>query len=248
MSGVHSSIKWKAVLAKHLRDRSWRKHFNFIIDTLTIVDRGIKPSFLWDIGPTVTSEVIVNLLTELKSENLIHCFFCVIVIEMDFIITNVHSLSEHFRNSNLIFIDASDHLIYPVGVDRGVTGLIDSIKKIILDQILSLNYSNSSVSLDVSEFCVPSVFGLLIGYPIVYWTDRLSESNNLSSRRLMNVKIALENSDFQKFFEIYSFSYPADLDYCHSHVDSWFIELKNKFPLYTFILTKNIISENCISL
>lgn len=71
-----------------------------------------------------------------------------------------------------------------------------------------------------------TVFGLLLGYPVVYWySDVTGADNCLSHVPLQLIRITAVDSTTTRDSEptvIYSFTVPEQLySHCHSQIDSW---------------------------
>lgn len=91
------------------------------------------------------------------------------------------------------------------------------------------------------EWCIPSLFGLLIGYPVIYWLDTSDGNNCLSCVPLNVYKVTCMATDLKEFelkgdscsdlaikkHIIYSFSVPSNLENrCRSLVSNWFSNLQ----------------------
>uniref|UniRef100_T1HPG4 Uncharacterized protein n=1 Tax=Rhodnius prolixus TaxID=13249 RepID=T1HPG4_RHOPR len=93
-----------------------------------------------------------------------------------------------------------------------------------------------------SKLCSPKVFGMILGYPVVYNVN----NNNFSTFNLIplvSVKVFIEYEG--KPYEIYSFSYILIHNFTE-HVDKWFNNLKLQFKMFNFKLSKENVTANVV--
>merc|ERR1712150_85754 len=183
---------------------------------LSFICRGIKPGLLWDLG-------IINLERLLELRVILQDLF-VFDFSGDYFISSRKCFNKHFENleSNFpIVIDISNNLAEP----RIATS--ETENKIRKDFRTLLSYINGSdedvIDIDVGEYSnMTTMFGLLLGYPIVYYYDTEIEGNCLSNRDLTVYKIG-----FKGLWPI-SFSVPTNL-LPQTNIPAWLDNLRTSF-------------------
>lgn len=84
--------------------------------------------------------------------------------------------------------------------------MLDNLQKL-------LNITNNQLIQFKNEqtFCIPTIFGVLIGYPIVYWYDERISIDNCLSLVSLNVYQVIMSSNSNDDFAICSLSCPKSL-------------------------------------
>lgn len=243
-------VTCRAVVIKHL-GRKCLKFYESLMVNIHAVDEGVKSGYLYDIG-SVTSDQLLNLLKELKQENLIKNNLNLIEIEMDYIIVNVEELLTGNLVDNLQdrLINVSDSIKQPCIVESlSVHNELESVFSGILQKLdttkVKLCVLGSSIGCNIS-----SLFGLLLNYPVIYWYLDSSAGNCLSMEKLVCVKVDVTHSEHkqQRFDQgsepckshqgrelchrsitLYSFSFPHCMyDHCKMVVDTWYSRVEDK--------------------
>ena len=222
--------EWKQLLQQHLG--KWIRHrwLSVTLDII-VVDFGIKPAFLFDYG-TVTATKMSELLSSAHASGFLRTELCVVCIEMDLLIVSPKTLhSEPFESlfEKLAIVDISGSLTQPNIVDD------KELLKTTFEEFNKIKcFTGSIKSLKVSdnhEFNPSTLFGLLLGYPAVYWYDMNSDINCLSMQALLCYKVigTLNQSSKevnQMEHNMFSFSVPEQCQH-HSLVQSWFDQIQN---------------------
>lgn len=215
---------WVSVLEKFFPKKSWKKHYRKIIFYVLTVDNGLKPSFLWDFGPSVPSSVLSAFLKALKKSKLITLKISLVILKEDFFIANPNLVLQ-MLNGERLYVNVSDSLPKPISFERNerITKMIKFLKSELN------NFENDEWKLDVGEnFCVPTLFGLLLNYPVIYFYEDDYPSSSVKLR-IFKVFCKFNFQNATERMEIYSFSFPQSL--FDSHVDfcvaSWFDRLPN---------------------
>ena len=229
------------------------------------VDNAVKPAYLYDIGLPV-SHKLRGFVADLHSDLLIRKHLNVAEVGMDCFIVNTDSINSISLRmaKTLSSFGHSECNSVKTAVDGLEVKLVDitndSSPEVVLAETtfrelhdavaeISSNLKADSVQickLNDSTVCNrTSLYGVLLGYPVVYWFD---ERENVTKNYLSMVPLAcvqvtaavplrLNNTADKKIesHQLYSFSYPASLiDEIKSVVDDWYEILKRKckFTIY----------------
>lgn len=218
--GKHGKGKWKEIAC-----------------SIVAVDQGLKPSYLYD-ATAACMETLHQLLQVAQSKNLISNGLVVLHLEEDFFIVNQAVCVEYLDK-----ISASN---VPLLLDQKC-GLIlnDTERKEIITEIVNLFKEElchkKLASVDKAAVTLPghmdgtTVYGILVGYPVVYWTN-CSHSNidNISNCELTCVKIKVPMLGLGSQ-ELYSFSYLRNVHAdVQNHIDVWFSDICAKHTSYCF--------------
>ncbi|ESO86923.1 hypothetical protein LOTGIDRAFT_166652 [Lottia gigantea] len=210
---------WKTLINKHLGTRVGNKYRNIARD-IQLVDSGIKAAFLFDYS-CVTSDVISDFLNDLNASKLLSYIedLNVIEIALDVLICNRKQLSK-IPWDRIKFVDISrsnSGSILPADAPelKATKEAFEWILSHTSDRQLSVEFTDNLVN-------PTTLFGVMIGYPVVYWYDVSKENGAmLSMVPLKCIQI------FQQRHLVYSFSLPMDLWLELEHViQSWFSDQK----------------------
>lgn len=194
---------------------------------------GAKIGYVWDIGPTVQLTQVVAIVTELINRSVLMADnIKVVVVGQDICILNVQA---YLRRplTDISFVDvsvglASPQLILKDGpafpILKEMLELVDYHFKIPSDMV--------HITIQITDiFCVPTLFGLFAGYPVVYWYNPVDAtgSNCLSGVPLRIFQLLLCDQ------LIYSVSCPQELldieDSLKQIVTTWFESLSKQHCL-----------------
>lgn len=189
------------VLKKNL-NKKWHSVYRALAIQLTIVCNSHKTGFIWDIGPTVHLSIIGQIIREIKmlcpEQNI-----RIITLGSDVCIINLKKFL--YTSIDTIFVDVSRNLKAPQIV-------CDSNSKIMIETMISdvvqqcMNNDKEIIDIIVPRnACVPTLFGLFCGYPIIYWYNPSDDDNCLHNTPLSVFQLSIHN------FLIYSVSCPINL-------------------------------------
>lgn len=225
-SGTMNSLQeWNIVICSVFNKSFSRKYLDIIKGNLLSISNRIKPSYLWDIP--VDTEKVTQLLHVLKQKNMISKYVVTLKMGEDVISSNFLELKcilNSIPNSFQRFINCSVELEKPEilkdlsGVNKVITELLDLTIKDGPKDVLPIEINSS--------WCVPCIFGVLLGYPVVYWTS--SAENNLSSLPLNLFKVSYCGEQFS-VKNLYSFTVPCSVE-LSLHVEQWKSSLTKNFP------------------
>jgi len=246
---------WKKLFIKEFGKKASRKWMEAAMD-IKLVDNGIKPSLLfdhWGVNPIEMK----NFLVSAQESKMINSQIVLLVIGLDILLVNIKIITDMnvFKDEsssigkNMYFIDVSYGLKEPKVIDtkdknisctsetfHALLEFINS-KKCVLDVV------NIEDLVNLTSFNVPCLFGLLLGYPSVYWyNQKESEDNCLSGVALCVLQIigvmddVYEKDLFKQSSNdalkigaavqrkvILSFSIPDSLKlFMHCHIHAWF--------------------------
>ena len=184
--------------------RRWRELSAYIYCLL----HGVKPGFLWDLGPVTTIHI---LRLEVVVED-------IVVLQLgnsDYFVTRRHLfINHHFNNYEPMFVDLSRE--QPTCLRQSEV----NETKIMLNmsrQVVKCNDSILQNEVDEDgKVNLTTLFGLLLGYPVVYTFSDSDDVTSLNNIELNIYKVFLKN------IEVISFSVPSVLvNNVSQHIDSW---------------------------
>lgn len=230
---------WLRLIKQHL-PRCCLKHHAGLRATLTAVDIGLKPCLLFDTA-TVPAAALAAWVAALTDERLVASRLEVVVVELDLFIINRAALEAHLDRIEdhptdaLLAVDVSARLEAPKIVDlqHSTNECLQACVRCLRNGPDSSGYSTVQMSESVNR---TTLFGLLLGYPVLYWYDDDNAGNCLGMVTLKVMKAFLSigvlgegksPSDpttvtFNQPSLIYSFSFPEIFrQTCQTFVDRW---------------------------
>lgn len=215
---------WLSVLEKHFPVSSWKKYYSKIIFYVFSVFFGLKPSLLWDFGPNITARQISKFVKDLKSfyNNTEHIL--IVVIGSDILLTNTSQCLKTLT-AERFFIE-----IYKENCNLTTSMENENIRSAIT--FLSNKFRNC----DDCEIwllqpdhvvCPPSLFGLLLNYPVVYYFSS-DYKPFCTTLKVFSVTCFFSFDYISERFQIFSFSIPKDLLNCNidRFISNWYKSLK----------------------
>lgn len=224
---MNSLQEWDNILHTVFNCSFSQKYLKIVYGNLLSVNIGIKPSYLWDIPIKVDQSQINHMLNLLKLKNIISEFIFTLKLGEDIFCINlleIRNLQNNLQSSLLKFVNCSFELKSP----EVMTDFIE-IKKMLneLLEFILKNQSNEVLYIEEkSDWCMPCIYGVLLGYPVIYWTS--SYDNNLCYQPLDLFKFNYTNKYFASK-QLYSFSVPCVVK-LSSYVEDWKNKLNNRFP------------------
>lgn len=214
------------LLRSVLKSSLSRNAIKILQDNITCVDLGLKPSFLWDIPARVDRSLIHSAIDLLKQRKTISRSIKVLILADDLFIFNAVEIELLFSNLlEVKFVNCSPTLESPEIFEnrKDIFDLIGTMMNNIRE-----NKSNDVLTIEGSpDWCFPTLFGFLLGYPVVYWSS--SSDNNLSNHNLVLCKISFSNQDLGLNLEnIFSFTFPSNLPLL-LYVECWRKKLNERF-------------------
>lgn len=205
--------------------------------------RGYKPAYLWDASEP-TERAIVECLRQCRAA----CDGVVRALRLgsDVLLCNVADTRRRLADWRLgvKFVDVSARLRCPAvltSAPAGVGDMLASLKEVLermaTSPAESLNETASErISCGVWNLC--TAFGVLLGYPVVYWFDGGADAGNCLALEELNVvrvrcarqgDLPVPRTSAEQGDEVYSFSFPLRLSAeLGPHVDAWWKEVNSK--------------------
>ena len=205
--------EWNKLIILYLGSKL-RRRMKEIKLNIQFVDFGLKPSYLLDFGVN-SLDSLINLIHDLESRRLIQRHLLAVKLEMDYVVTNPDVFMEMYTE--------------PYDVVKFVDITSDNTPKVLvksdaLDQVISTCFSavtDGSLK-PADDINMTSVFGVLIGYPVVYWFEPDSLKSAGNSQVVQHAEV-LGMTDNEQTEVVYSFSYPDNLiNVLEKHVSAWF--------------------------
>lgn len=215
-----NKLTMEIIIKKYLHSFNWNKHLKLITNQIHYVNIGFKVGFLWDIGNRIEYKLILDILNDLKKHKHISDDVILFILDDNYIIVNSRKLSVICNEpTSITFIDCSESLKLPL--------LLNGMPNDILQKLRTqLSNTIEYCEMVVDDVCVPTVFGILIGYPVVYWYNtELSNENCLS-----NIDLIIYQSIQDEDVLIQSFSVPKilhDVPQIQNALREWKIKVQN---------------------
>lgn len=179
----------------------FRKHWRAIACQLHAVSdsQNIKRGFLFDCG-AANIESLSDLVATLRTNNLIGEEISIVIVKDDIFILNIQKFYHENKHD---VIDISGSLEKPIIIED-LTCITEMFRDI--DKQLKSFAKNNSLKLEIkTDWCVPTIFGYLINYPVLYYLRPGEDDNCLSS---IDLKVHQVISDNQTLI---SFSIPTEI-------------------------------------
>ncbi|XP_060075722.1 UPF0739 protein C1orf74 homolog [Ylistrum balloti] len=240
--------------------RHMGKKFKYAFELFTnirLVDLDVKPSYLLDYGVGDTAK-LVSLLIEMKNMTYITNILTVLQLGIDIIIINqlvikMMQNSTAALESKCTIVDVSKTLNSPQVMSESVH-VFDKLKVIFNDMPPDFQRIRQ-FTVDCKNANLTTVFGVLLGYPIVYWFENQDGlmATCLDTEPLENFRVIGNITDTGSEHCLYSFSVPkfviADLQ---DKVTEWFkviYDNTNWKPLFSDLtLTNTTVQLDTVAL
>ena len=198
--------EWNSIFQKSLGKLSSKCYRSFLLDIVAIF-LGLKPSLLFDYA-VVEWKNAIRLIAGLERKTSGFTDFSpllyVLKVDEDIFYADLRLLVKRLRESvdmeEFTLIDISGKLQEPRVLKKE---LADSVKRqfqrivedleekykeltqrgeLVVEDSRVINLSNYGDN----NWCVPSIFGFLLGYPVIYWCDRAGDLDNCLSMLPLN--------------------------------------------------------------
>lgn len=208
----------------------FKKHWKTIAYQVHVVNckKNPKTAFLYDCG-AIDINSLSKLVEDLKTEHLIDLDISILKLKDDAFIMNKKKFIEMRKPSHVV--DVSGSLEKPRICEESLFEMIESI-----DEQLK---SSSTELLTEDHWCVPTIFGHLIGYPILYWHNQMNE-NCLGLQDLKVFQVIFKNET------LVSFSVPDEIFKNSSEVQQTIATWLESFPKHNDYQIKSFISNHPI--
>ncbi|XP_061187728.1 UPF0739 protein C1orf74 homolog isoform X2 [Saccostrea echinata] len=213
---MDTSAPWMNLISTHLGSKL-KHRSSEIKSNIQFVDFGLKPAFLVDFGVS-TLESVVNLVSDLKCYNLIQNNLKAVAVGMDYLIINPEEFVKLHSESMVVkFVDISSTNDTPKIIEKNdvLEHVISTCFSLVMEDGVATAYKGDN------HVNLATVFGLLIGYPVVYWFDSESLESMGNLQVVQHVEVLGRRTDTQTNV-IYSFSFPDCLGALEEHVNKWF--------------------------
>ena len=210
--------EWQALFQKSLGKFSRKCCRSFLLD-LSAIYLGLKPSLLFDYAVVDSTNASI-LMASLSASECLVPFLSVLKVGEDIFFADLTNMVSHLKKSveyeEFTLVDVSGELQEPhvlrtealASVKKQFTRIIElleqKLKHVSTDvtdlmqrggefetsEVLDLN----DISGNDENWCVPCVFGFLLGYPVIYWCDQASEYNCLNMVPLNRYTVTVKES------------------------------------------------------
>lgn len=208
---------------------------------VSAVDLGLKPTLLYDMNGA-GAEQLQQYLKALQSLGLVSNSLLTLDLNGNSLIVNSSavksSLKSFLHDGSVSVIDVCHSLEEPVITDLQRREVMRTVARELLgllEEFLQLKEAEKPlyVGQKSEEWNLCTVFGLLLGYPAVYWFNQSEGFDNcLSMTPLMVIKASAvwRQDRVNHSFGLYSFSIPANLqEETRSDLEKWKISLQERF-------------------
>ena len=239
-------------IVKQTLGRSSLRRIKELIHDIRCVDCYLKPSLLFDHG-AVTSDSLQNFVMKLSSQGITQRKLSVVLVGEDHLICSRSGLLTHLstldENGGFVprVMDVSRKIKTPLLLDKNKSlQILSRIGEGLLPVLHTTPGHSDDVPLLVDippDVNVTSLFGLCLGYPVVYWYDVGDEDDDrnclemvplISNQVYFNTteeSSALEsnfsrNQRSQNKHCIFAFSYPETFQSdIKEHIETWFAKV-----------------------
>lgn len=204
------------------------------------VNLGLKPSLLYDIN-SASAEQLQEYLSSLQSLQLVSNSLLVMSLSGNCFIVNPGSLKTNIQrvlhDSSVTVVDVCHSLESPTIANLQTCKLVNVGQKllILLEEFQRLEEAEKPlyVGEESEDWNLCSVFGLLLGYPVIYWFDQTVGFENCISMTpliVITASAAFQTDATTHRCGLYSFSFPAALlEETQSSLQNWKLGLQEIF-------------------
>lgn len=257
--------EWQALFQKSLGKLSGKYYRSFLLD-LAAIYVGLKPSLLFDYAVVDLTNASILMTALSASECLVPYSLNVLKVDEDIFFANlanmVSNLKKTVEHEEFTLVDVSGTLQEPrilrkeesMAVKKQFARIVElfdqKLKHASTDMTQRDGALGTSEVLDLNDisgndenFCIPCVFGFLLGYPVIYWCDQVSDCNCLSLVPLNRYTVTVKESSLMFHYKtllgsnsllggertkscdghlVFSFTAPVELEpYYESKVSGW---------------------------
>lgn len=232
-----------SIFYEHFYKKRWRPFAKKVIYNIISLSIKLKPSYLWDIGPIPDPTIVSRFLTDLKKLYPVFGQIKLILVENQIILVNCQFLTEILSSSIFTYCDIGSQIQVQL-VDDDIVREIHDMKDKVINLCSETNHEEIVVISKEENWCIPTLYGVLLNYPFVYWFRDETCDNNLNFSNVYSYKVTIEviRGHFAESFILYSFSIPVVFK--RVNVNKWFSDIKRRFVLSNIENFKNI-KLNC---
>ncbi|XP_023238283.1 UPF0739 protein C1orf74 homolog [Centruroides sculpturatus] len=221
------------------RNKLYRRRFRSVQNDILAVDEDIKPAYIWDVY-NATSQEVKEYLNELHVASIIHNPLQVLRVKDTLMVTWPIRLVNYLQNiivdDDCAFVDITNNTAPSVLKEyKNLQAIEDMVENVIkqLKEIINLSLDSELEIICDTKWNLTSLFGILSGYPVVYWYDcEMEKSTSISCLFTSTLKIYhvwASISAGKPNHRIYSFSIPESLvTEVRCHVSAWFDKLVSR--------------------
>lgn len=215
--------------------------------------RGYKPCYLWDVGePTErgVAECLRLCMTDSGKDD-VRAFR---LGRDDVLVCNVPETLQRLAEVSFQFVDVSAGLpapTSPASPPEGVLAMLSSLKRRLAEMASTPSCCDDQLAdLEADrEWNLCTAFGVLLGYPVVYWFEGGADAGNclameeLNVVRVRSVTATVGRPEGARRMtahdDVYSFSFPVVLEgELRPHVDAWWQRLRARAAANDFELVR----------
>lgn len=193
--------------------RRWKKSFKDIAYQIHFVNLGIKKGFLWDFCVTIDPILFDLLILELIEAGIVsNSLKVVTLLDEVFLINFITELPD------FVFVNVTKNS-EPKIMEENISELV-WFKTVI--------HENSDLIFKLvppENSCIPTLIGILIGFPVVYWYDSKISDENCLGNVVLNVYQAIYEECLVTSFSIPTFLVVDNLT-VKNLIEKWVNELK----------------------
>ena len=237
---------WKELTRNYLGKHCSKFAHDIKCDLLCVIE-GIKPALLFDYAMT-EPETLKTFLTAVISNGLLpvkNAQLGIIEVGLDVLVYNLQAMTcvvaDDIKDVTLIDVtgrEGNPRIMNPEECHKITDVILTEIRQICqsfhsegeeLDHI-PIHKINDSVDINLS-----TLFGYLLGYPVIYWFDVKCPKENCLS--MLPLTVFTVTGDFPgKTHTIFSYSIPENILPSVKHlVEAWELKLKSKDNSLDFV-------------
>lgn len=257
--------EWEALFQKSLGKLSGKCYRSFLLD-LAAIYVGLKPSLLFDYAVVDLTNASILMAALSASECLVPYSLNVLKVSEDIFFADLANMVSHLKKTveheEFTLVDVSGKLQEPrilrteasMAVKNQFARIVElldqKLKHVSTDMTQSDGAPGTSEVLNLNDvsgndenWCMPCVFGFLLGYPVIYWCDQDSDCNCLNLVPLNRYTVTVKESSLIFHYKmllrsssllggekaescdghlVFSFTAPVELEpYYESKVSGW---------------------------
>ena len=267
--------EWQALFQKSLGKITGKCYRSFLFD-LAAIYVGLKPSLLFDYAVLDSTNAGVLMAALSALEGIVPYSLKVLKVGEDVFFADLANIASHLKKTveyeEFALVDVSGKLqeprVLPTEASMGVKKQFARIVELLEQKLEHVSTDVTDVMqrggafgpmevLDLNDisgndenWCIPCVFGFLLGYPVICWCDQASDCNCLNlvplNRYTVTVKESLLMLRYKKLLSsgslfgsekmescddhlVFSFTAPVELEpYYESKVSGWMKRICDK--------------------
>lgn len=252
-----------------------RRHLSKVYLNIHAVDKHLKPSYLWDSFNAEPDEVR-SYIDELRLSGDVEEHLCVFVVMDTIFVAHPESLKNHLYelcvSNAACIVDVSEKrtpgVLSPAKTDAVLKSIYQNISRFLLNSsnnVWDQNCAQSNGPLKCGlEMCnMTTLFGVLLGYPVLYWYECQKSSDcygSVNSLSMVPLRVYCVNAHVQQTdingvskrpipteHELFSFSIPEMLlEKTSKPIGDWYSNVRSRCNTKSLFSDVQMVHKNVV--